>query len=182
MTNTTQAYDMRIIRAVFRICYYYAMSFLVAPISFTSGVIDSVKEKLGHARITRDHTSYRDLISEQIQNLRHILDVSDRNSDRYEDTDRVCERCSCESIFSDDESNLESRVIDLEDDKTYSLKVDSIGKYDLRKTDLIDSEDRSHIHINLKRKTIDIVSDNGTNRLPLRPNQIVVSETNRYDN
>jgi hypothetical protein len=178
---------MKIIRAVFRICYYYVMSFLVAPISFTSSVIDAVKEKLGHARIARDNTSYRDLISNQIQNLRQILEVPDQNSDLSGDTEpRVCERCSCESIFFDENSESEFDInskVEFEDDKTYSLKVDSIGKYDLRKTDVNDGgEERSHIHINLKRKTIDIVSDTCTNRLPLRPNQIVVSEPNKFDN
>jgi hypothetical protein len=179
-------YDMRIIRLIFKICYYYVMSFLVTPITFSSSVIDSVKEKLGQTRVTRDYVSYSHLISQNISHLRKLLvenyedNLSDRSESEHNETEqKICERCSCESIFSEESEPDESLFEEFQEDgKTYSLKVDTIGKYDLRRSDIFDGsgEERSHIHINLKRKTVDIVGQGGTNRLPLRQNQIVVSE------
>ena len=174
------AMNMGIIRAVFRICYYYIMSFLITPLTFTSGVLDSFKSRIGHPKKEFNTVSYHDLITEQIKNLRQILiDDCDTNHSTETTEARICERCNSESICSEDEedNDMESKLIEFTDGKIYSLKVDTIGKYDLREQDVdISNGDRSHIHINIKRRTVDIVSDKGTNRLPLRPNQIVVSD------
>ena len=181
-------YDMKIIRLIFKICYYYVMSFLVTPITFSSSVIDSMKEKMGQPntkiRSIQDYVSYETLIDNNLHDLRKLMvnsyneECSDISETNLENT-HYCERCNTESIFTDNPNESEDETVFTEfkdDDKTYSLKVHSIGKYDLRKEDV----DNSHIHINLKRKTVDIVGEHGTNRLPLRPNQIVVSNRTDY--
>lgn len=222
-----RAYDIQVIRAVFKICYYYIMSFLIFPVSFGHNIAGSISQKLsnlgkppsevsdsGPLIPLNTKTSYHDLILEQIKGLRTILNASASEdndkastikSDQVDQVEKVDSdssdsnkkqddiehstsaeeviisqdphnrgNCSVDIFSTDDDPNLELRLTEFNDDeKTYSLKVDTIGKYDLRKQD-VDRD--NHIHINLKRKTIDIVSEYGTTRLPLRSNQIVVSD------
>ena len=204
-------YDIRIIRLMFKICYYYVMSFLVIPITFTSDVLKLVHLKSGNndSHSGSTHT-YQDLVKANIIELRKVLVKNSKNSkksmnmnsDLDSDMDlskhisesgnsssnfnannmstnqscTICDRCRCNSIFSMDEALDKSleRQSDFElNNKIYSIKVDTIGKYDLCKSDV---KTDAHIHINLKRKTIDVVGMTGTNRLPLRSNQIIVSD------
>lgn len=187
-------YDIRIIGLIFRICYYYIMSFLVAPIIFVSNIIDFIRVKLFNKKlVSKSDMTYQQLVLKRIEELHKLLMTM-----KYEDQkcnlqleseidkslkNVLCSKCRCDSIFSNEDSydSRSSKIIAefTNSDKIYSLKVDTIGRYDLIKSDI---NDDSHIHINLKRKTIDIVGETGTNRLNLRPNQIIISAHDTYQN
>jgi hypothetical protein len=181
-------YNMKAIRYVFKICYYYVMSFLVMPMGLSSKLINRIKEQFSEEHSDKDmtdvsQTDYDSLIGQEIHKLRRVLNDEDDgesvticgcSTEEYNDTSD-----NNSSDTSDDESNesdRESKVTEFNlDDKVYSLKIDSIGKYSLRKGDLDLSDENAHIHINLKRKTIDIATRDGIKSIPLQKSQIVVS-------
>ena len=80
-------YDIKVIRSVFKICYYYIMTFIIFPVSFARNITDSVNKKirnigksendkmLKNNQCVNNRTYYNDLIIEQIQVLRKLLNI-----------------------------------------------------------------------------------------------------------
>ena len=156
-------YDIKIIRSAFKICYLYIMSFLIIPYSF-------IKKK------DSDKVSYSALICDEINNLRILVSSNDIQNKDSGSNDYV------ESGYSFDKysSNNEDMYIDTNRDRdefnnnpeTYSIKTDSIGYYDLKS----DESKCNDIHVNLKRKTIDLNMNGDISRIPMKRGQIIVTK------
>lgn len=151
-------YNINIIRSAFKICFYYIMSFIIVPLKFGSSFRSG----------TSDLDSYTPLILKEIEYIRTSLNDGCDNSEK--DNVKESDHNSDDSDYGDDQSGFVNSNI-------YSLKVDSIGRYDLGN----ELKNTDAIHINLKRKTIDISFsiDNRVRRIPLKEGQIVVTE-NRF--
>jgi hypothetical protein len=130
------------------------MSFLIVPFSF----IKTKEEEKGISceSLICDEINYLKILllcSNNVQPFENVEDNTENNVDN-EHT----------SSHDDDGKNLN------EGPESYSIKTDSIGYYDLKSN----NSENNAIHINLKRKTIDLNIDGIISRITMKKGQIVV--------
>lgn len=166
---------VHIIRIAVAIVWYYVISFIVAPIDFGYS--------LAGRKFKAPPTSYDKAIDRQIEKLREIMapavldpvtanEANEANEENLDSSQKSTEVSiqDQETVSAYDELS-ESLLTEFDDHNMYSLKIDSIGRYDAR----LEPNSQPIVHVNLKRKTIDILDKDAILRIPLQKNQIIVT-------
>lgn len=146
-----------VIKIAFSIAWHYVLSFFIT--SNHNDVIDRQIDRLRkifvkeYSATLADNTDYETLMMEPISEV---------------DVEIKSERKNVSPVVSSSDAPSDATMTEYENGNTYSIKVDSIGRYDAKICD------KSGIHVNLKNKTIDVSDGVNVVRLPLQQNQIVV--------
>lgn len=154
-----------VIKIAFSITWHYVLSFFI-----TSNHNDVIDRQIVRLR--------KIFVKEYSATLAETMDYETLMMEPVAEVDEYMLSSAPSDVPSDAPSNRpseissdvpsESTMTEYENGNTYSIKVDSIGRYDAK------IRDKSGIHVNLKNKTIDVSDGANVVRLPLQQNQIVV--------